>query len=181
MDVIEFPVESAQHSYLAIGRLNPPPEHATICRLKVRIHPLRYSVDFGLAIGDSNAGLWLCDGMEIWYKIIPPAMAEYDSIVQKDLLLCENIIALHNALIRVDTELCDQDEHTLLCYTNLTLDEVYERTKTHTPFDRAIIRSNRASVESNLSNAIDFKRSPRFRNSLKVVLPVPVLGKSRHA
>eukprot|EP00981_Chlorochromonas_danica_P012223 scaffold4675_cov179-Ochromonas_danica.AAC.1 len=181
-------------SYVVMGRLCPPPledDARRYCLLKVRIYPIRYSIDFGAEVKDPNAGLWLCDGSSAWYKLAAPALEVFKAIADEDFRVADEILKLYDALTRYDEDVTQEDNKTGLIYTNLSLEEIAKKIPTNHRsrcFDIKCIRENIQFVIDNLDNIVDFNKSKNLKKSLsysepKVVEPViePVIAKGRVA
>ncbi|RYH26458.1 hypothetical protein EON65_14530 [archaeon] len=73
-------------------------------RLHVRLYPISNSIDFGKqGDADDNAGLWVVDVVNTWYKLILPADKEYRAISDRDWKTARAIISFRDFLFKLES------------------------------------------------------------------------------
>lgn len=170
LDVVEDAAASLKPFMITCSLISP---HNNTAKLKVRLYPNRYSVDFGLTEGDPNAGLWVCvdEGLQ-WYKVVPPALPEYATLAAMDLRRTSQVILLHDALVRVSDAICISLGKNGKKYCNFSLDEVWDMVhclqakKGKGTFSLDAIREDGQFAMNNLDLVIDFSKSKHLTKSL---------------
>lgn len=139
-------------------------------KLRVRLYPVSNSIDFGgESDADDNAGLWVFDASNAWYKLVLPATENYRGISDRDWRIANAIISLRSCLFKLKSDgeddviqecSCSNSDKDVL---NCSLYRFWQASGES--FDLATVKADRHVLEEHMDAYICFHESKAFISS----------------